>query len=297
MSDGILRGVDIVERLRRLRPRRASQSASMVAYARALADRGLTSVDGFRDPFARELLPPVWRWLLDLSERGMARLPRPELEKRFDTLDMLPLRVRAIDAELERAIAAGVQQVVILGAGLDTRAYRLSFLKNATVFEVDHAATQEQKRARAAGLVPVAGRLVYVAVDFERDSLAEKLAAAGHRRDAPTVWIWEGVIMYLTDQGFRATLRSISDVSAPGSLLLVHYHERDTGEPRAMRVLLWLFGEPQIGLRTRKTMAEECRQAGLTVERDSGTQEWMLQFSAARPRRPRRFQRLMVARK
>ena len=262
-----------------MRARRASQTASMVALLRALADRGLTTVPGFSDPFAGRLLSPRWRLGLTLAERALARAP-PEQRFRDGHLDTLPLRVVAIDAELERAVHSGCRQVVILGAGLDTRAYRLPWLAGVTLFEVDHPGTQAAKRRRAAKLEPVVARLVYVPVDFERDRLVEKLAAAGHRPELPTAWIWEGVVMYLSDDGFRASLRAVSEASAPGSVLLVHYHEPGGGSPRAMRLLLRLWSEPQIGLRPRGVMAGECRKAGFTVERDSGGSEWMARFGA-----------------
>ena len=93
---------------------------------------------------------------------------------------------------------AGAPQVVILGAGLDGRAWRMPELRDVTVFEVDHPDSQREKAARAAALLRVAREVRFVPVDFTRDRLDEPLAAAGHDPARPTTWIWEGVVMYLT---------------------------------------------------------------------------------------------------
>ena len=112
-------------------------------------------------------------------------------------------------------------QLVILGAGLDGRAWRMPELAGAAVFEVDQPASQQDKRDRAAGLpgIPPA----YVPVDFGRDRLGEALAAAGHRADRATTWIWEGVVPYLTRAEVAATVAAIAACSAPGSRLIVNF--------------------------------------------------------------------------
>src|SRR5262249_62078281 len=94
------------------------------------------------------------------------------------------------------------------------------------VLEAAHPARQAAKRARAAALTAKARSLQFVAVDFERDALADRLAAAGHRQGEPTVWVWGGVVMYLRDAGVRATLAAIAARSARGSTLVVQYHTR-----------------------------------------------------------------------
>src|SRR5262245_17772502 len=133
-----------------MRERLPSQTAAMVAMLRALADRGFTHVPGFVDPVARRLLPEFWLRMLGYAERGIERMQR-EARSRIETqVDVVAQRVRAIDLELEAAVAAGVRQIVILGAGLDTRAFRLRALAGADVFEVDHPATQAFKQRKAA---------------------------------------------------------------------------------------------------------------------------------------------------
>src|SRR5262249_31926837 len=140
--------------------------------------------------------------------------------------DLLALRTMAIDAAVRDAVAGGARQAVILGAGLDGRAFRMPELAGIDGFEGDHPATQAAKPAPAAAPPATARSLQFVAVDFERDALADRIAAAGHRPGEPTVWIWEGVVMYLRDEAVRATLAAIAARSAPGSTLVVQYNTR-----------------------------------------------------------------------
>jgi methyltransferase (TIGR00027 family) len=250
-----------------------------VTFARALADAGFTDARGFADPTARPLLPPAWVAKLDaLLARGGGRWQRAL--KRM--ADLLALRTLAIDAAVRDAVAGGARQLVILGAGLDGRAFRMAELAAIDVFEVDHPDTQAQKRARAAALTAKARSLQFVAVDFERDALADRLAAAGHRAGEPSVWVWEGVVMYLGDEAVRATLAAIAARSARGSTLVVQYNTRK-GVDLCSRLLLRLLGEPQIGLRSPQEMAAELTAAGFRVAADSGCADWAARFLASAP--------------
>jgi methyltransferase (TIGR00027 family) len=115
-------------------------------------------------------------------------------------------------------------QLVVLGAGLDGRAWRMPELADTEVFEVDHPASQRDKRDRARPLQALAGALRFVPVDFARERLADGLLAAGHQATVPTTWIWEGVLAYLTVDEVTATLRALRQRSAPGSRVVVNYH-------------------------------------------------------------------------
>jgi methyltransferase (TIGR00027 family) len=253
-----------------MRERLPSQTAAQVAVLRALADRGYTHVEGFADPVARHLLSGFWSGLLRVAERGFERL-QPEMRDRIiDELDVVARRVRVIDDELERRVAEGVRQVVILGAGLDTRALRMTALAQADVFEVDHPASQEFKKRKASTLPVAAKSLRFVRNNFERDELAPALSAAGFEPAQQSVWVCEGVVMYLTDAALAETLRAVAALSARGSTLLLQYHL-----PRgARRLMAWNrlitrgVGEPQIGLRTREQMSDAVERAGFGVLRD-----------------------------
>jgi methyltransferase (TIGR00027 family) len=123
------------------------------------------------------------------------------------------------------AVAGGATQAVILGAGFDTRAYRLSdFLKDVRVFEVDQPATQQLKirRVREATGAPPAN-LVYAPFDFRKDTLGDVLARAGFRLGERSFFIWEGVTMYLPKEAVHATLSWIGSNAAPGSSVVFDY--------------------------------------------------------------------------
>jgi methyltransferase (TIGR00027 family) len=122
-------------------------------------------------------------------------------------------RTVAIDADLRNAPAF---QVVILGAGLDGRAWRMRELGTSLVFEVNHPDSQQQKLQWVASLTREAREVRFVPVDFGRGDLAHALAAAGHDPHLPTAWLWEGVVMYLDRNEIETTLRIVEDRSAPG---------------------------------------------------------------------------------
>ena len=255
----------------------------VVAFWRVLADIGLTTVPEFRDPFARRMLRgPIWKFLIARAER-IARKPDNELRRSIlPFIDMVILRVAYIDACVERLRAP---QVVILGAGLDTRAYRLTALRGVRVFETDHRASQAYKRERASRLGPSLAEVHYAPIDFTRHELGSALSFAGYDPRLPTLWIWEGVTMYLNDAALRKTLRGVRQLSAPGSTLLVHYHEAQKfdGTTLGRKLILAWAREPQIGLRSRDTMRAELERAGFVVTGDAGLVEQARHIGAHPP--------------
>ena len=132
---------------------------------------------------------------------------------------MVPRTVAIDDAVRARP----TPQLVVLGAGLDGRAWRLAELASVDVFEVDHPSSQHDKRDRARKLSPLARSLHFVPVDLRHDELGASLAAAGHRQSVATTWIWEGVVPYLLKREVATTVRLVSERSAPGSRLVVNY--------------------------------------------------------------------------
>jgi methyltransferase (TIGR00027 family) len=177
---------------------------------------------------------------------------------------VMALRTAAIDEALRQAAH---EQVVILGAGLDGRAWRMPELEGATVFEVDHPDTQRAKQARVGALTATAREIRFVPVDFSRDPLEAALAGAGHDPKRPTTWIWEGVVMYLTLAEIEATLEVIAQRSAAGSRLVVLYHC-----PSVLLHLVGWFvrrmGEPLRSVFTPESMAGELRRHGFEAVRD-----------------------------
>jgi methyltransferase (TIGR00027 family) len=145
------------------------------------------------------------------------------------------LRHRVADQTLAAAYARGTRQCVVLGAGLDTIAYRNGHA-DLHVLEVDHPATQAWKRARLAD-AGIAGTATYVGVDFEREELMERLVAEGFDPTAPAVFVWLGVVPYLTRPAVEATLRAIGAV--PGAEVVLDHvgTERDAaGDERHRRL-------------------------------------------------------------
>jgi methyltransferase (TIGR00027 family) len=253
---------------------RPSLTALAVAGARAIARV---------DPVAQALVPPALGAVLRWVGQPTGALGRVARAATLGLADHLELRTRALDEITAQAAAEGSRQLVILGAGLDARAWRMTALAESTVFEVDHPSTQAYKRARAASLSLRARALRFVGVDFERDRLDERLAAAGHKTSELTTWLWEGVTPYLTPAAIDATLDVIAARSAPGSLLAMTYNDAALGAvPAPLRALVRpafvALGEPLLGLMRRAEATERVSSRGFTVEHDEGSAELALRF-------------------
>jgi methyltransferase (TIGR00027 family) len=270
---------------------------------RAIAHGGLTEVRDFDDVTALPLLPPLWRfmgrWILRQTHSRPGARERV-LEKSNGRMDLVALRTKVFDDAWDTAHAGGTRQLVLLGAGLDGRAFRLPNVGDTTVFEVDHPATQELKRRRARGLTSRAGQHVYVPIDFERDRLTDALEAAGHRRDQPTFWLWEGVTPYLTPDAQQATVSAVAASSAPGSRIAMTYVEppEKKGDVAGIERFVRLLGEPFVGLMSRDVAADRLQRAGLRLVSDSDPSEWRRRFANGAARGPGSFrERIAVGEK
>jgi methyltransferase (TIGR00027 family) len=178
---------------------RPSRTAQHNALFRALEQRLPEPL--FADPYAQRFLRGWYRLA--------ALLPAATVARAIDTRWPGPraavcVRTRWIDDAIAAAQAAGLDQLVLLGAGFDARAHRLPGIERVRVFEVDHPATQAMKR-RVVGATPA--HVTYVPVEFGRDDLPEALARAGLRANARTFLLWEGVTNYLDAATVDATLR------------------------------------------------------------------------------------------
>src|SRR3954449_2381478 len=164
-----------------MKPGHTSQTAVIVCTGRAIA-HGAAWAPGFSDPTALALLPDNARARVeqirsDTRPNGVgAGLMRAFRERQAK---VMVARTLAIDAAVR---TVGSPQVVILGAGLDGRAWRMPELRDVIVFEVDHPDSQRDKQARVGALTQAAREVRFVAVDFERDRLEDALAKAGHDR-------------------------------------------------------------------------------------------------------------------
>ncbi|MGW4356484.1 class I SAM-dependent methyltransferase [Nocardia sp. NPDC004582] len=255
-----------------------SRTALVTAYARAyhqIADR------------PRILTDPLAARLLGLSADELTELVRPAEDRPGRDVDAGMLRLGVSDrprrlffaarsrfAEdcVAEAVAAGVGQVVILGAGLDTFAYRNPH-PGLRVFEVDHPATQAWKRQRlAASAIDVPEGLTFVPVDFETDALATRLEAAGLVRTDPAVFIWLGVVFYLTPDAARATLEYIAGQSAPVEVIFDYLQapntDKDRANLRARAHRAEAVGEPWLSYFTPAALANHLHALAFTTVED-----------------------------
>ncbi|NMO16943.1 class I SAM-dependent methyltransferase [Pyxidicoccus fallax] len=193
-------------------PRNASRTAQLAALARAALHRE-KHPPRCEDHLAEAFLTPPLRVMLRLGF-----LYKPLFRSRMPgTYEFLLARSLFFDACTRDELDSGVEQVVILGAGLDTRAYRFP---RATFFEVDAPATSslKQERVRALYREPPA-HVRYVQVDFTRDDLRASLLKAGFRR-VRTLFLWEGVTFYIPWNAIRDVLTMVREESAPGSAIV-----------------------------------------------------------------------------
>jgi methyltransferase (TIGR00027 family) len=140
-------------------------------------------------------------------------------------VSLMIFRTRFIDEALKRAVESGAAQIVILGAGFDSRAYRFrDLLQHCRVMEVDAEPTQDYKKRRIqAVLGEVLPNLTYVSLDFAKDGIRDALKAGGFREGERSFYIWEGVSMYLPEKSVRKMLQMVASHSAPGSSIVLDY--------------------------------------------------------------------------
>ena len=259
-----------------MRDDRPSTTAAIVAFARAAAA-------GDQDQVTRDLVPLRYRkWLENAAKSGFSGSFHRGVVA-TSTLGLtghMRLRTASIDEAVEAAVAQGVRQVVVLGAGLDVRAHRMASLKEAVVYEVDHPASQQFKRQRIGQHATAAREVRYVTVDFERQEMTEPLLDAGFDASEPSFWIWEGVTMYLETAAMIASLESIARLSAPGSGLAVTYltgNMAPLGLP-LQGIIHKMFGaidEPLVGLIETDVLHDHLERAGFVVEQDGCSRQWV----------------------
>jgi methyltransferase (TIGR00027 family) len=247
-----------------------SRTAERVAVERA-AHQILDSPRVLEDPLAIQLLSPERRQqLLDHPSRhDLSPMSKP-------TRAIVVVRTRIAEDELAKS---GVNQYVLLGAGLDTFAYRNPF-SNVRVFEVDQPDTQALKRQRlqAAGIVRPPN-MTFVPCDFSRDALSDALAAAGFDRTRPAVFAWLGVVMYLDAADVAGTLRYIATLPSPTSVIS-DYAQPPDAFPWLQRIFykkvldrLAEIGEPWKSFMEPAPLREQLLSLGFSSVEDLGGDE------------------------
>jgi methyltransferase (TIGR00027 family) len=185
---------------------------ALAAAAHRAAHQFLEQGRIFADPLALRIL----------GEEGETVVREAEEHPSRRTMRIfIAVRTRFAEDALATAIPGGVRQLVVLGAGLDTYAYRSRSRGDCLrIFEVDHPATQAWKRRRLAeAAIPIPNSLIFAPVDFERETLAEGLTSSGFDRSQQTFFSWLGVVPYLTEKAVWSTLGFIA--SLPGGVHVV----------------------------------------------------------------------------
>jgi len=177
------------------------------------------------DPYAIYFISPgILEWAARNPDEVRA------MQERTDRLvpgldNSIITRVRYFDDFISRSVDEGLEQLIILGAGYDSRPYRIDGLKRIRTFEVDHPATQAgkmEKIKRIFGQLP--GYVVYVSADLAKDDLGKKLLENGYDRSLKTLFIMEGLLMYLTPEAVDDILSFIVKNSGKGSAILFDYY-------------------------------------------------------------------------
>jgi methyltransferase (TIGR00027 family) len=147
-------------------------------------------------------------------------------------------RTAFFDEVVKNALEKGIPQIVFLGAGYDSRAYRFrQLIKNTRIFEMDIQSTQQRKlKILSDAKVPLPEQLSFVTINFKTEKIENALEKKGYNRSLQTLFIWEGVSYYLADEAINETLRFVHDCSAPGSAICFDYMTEKTesvhaGEP------------------------------------------------------------------
>ncbi len=265
-----------------------SKTAVMVAAFRAIGSKNPDPSQRNPDDLAIKFLGPHERAVL----AGFPAIEALDLD--FDTamtrgagiaasVAFHTDRTKFFDAALIAAVSQGAAQVVVLGAGFDSRGYRFQDrLSGARFFEVDSGPTQEYKKRRVHEILDSMPTVRYVSMDFTKDDLLTQLAKSGYVEKARTVFIWEGVVYYLPESSVRSTLRFVRDHSAPGSTIAFDYplaSAPDVNNPRSQYARWgepWLFGFPG------RSASEYVKRQGLDVVSDDFTTISSLRVCIAR---------------
>ncbi len=259
-----------------MKEEKANVGAEQVAAIRAAWSKRPEGERVCYDPLARHFLGPELANIIDdpnLTEAADAAVE----ESTPGAIGCVGARTRYIDDYLKACIENGIEQLVMLGAGYDTRPYRFGELKDKVrVFELDQPATQRlkiEKLKTILGSIPE--HVVYVAIDFDKENMAERLFSSGFKSTAKTLFIWEGVTMYITAQAVDTTLDFVARNSGKGSSIIFNYMLQSvvdgtcrTEGAEKMRHSYAQRGEPLIFGIPEGTIVEFLSQRGFCDVRD-----------------------------
>jgi len=267
------------------RPSRTAEVAAAMRARHCLYESPVI----FQDPFALDFTGPTWRTII--VTRPLRWLVFERLLRALRPVGaQVVARSRYAEDVLERSIAAGVRQYVVVGAGFDSFALRRRDLESKLrIFELDHPDTQQAKRERL-GRVGLPGNLEFVAVDFERETVADALTRSTFEREQPAFFSWLGTTPYLSHSATRQTLAAIARFAATGSGLVFDYLIPDTLllEPDRLTVeklkrLTQRQGEPLVGALDPRELKEMLASVGFEfVENLTAVQQEQRYFANRR---------------
>jgi methyltransferase (TIGR00027 family) len=274
-----------------MRNQEASRTADFMAVFRASEHAKAPTARAFSDPLAAALLPGELRLAARLfGLRPAAALLNSYIDRRWPGARTSGIaRTKLIDDWIVQA-AREIDQVVLLGAGFDTRAWRLDALASARIFEVDHPSTATVKQERLRSAHADLRRVTFVKVDFEVDNFDEMLGAAGFDATRPAIVVWEGVSQYLSAEAVCGVMRWAGGL-APGSRFIFTYIHAGVlngsvafvGADKAIAKVHG-SGEPwQFGL-LPETLDAFLRERGLSLLSDLGADEYRARVMGAQSR-------------
>jgi methyltransferase (TIGR00027 family) len=214
----------------------------------------------FNDPLAKALVGAPIRIMLQLSAMRNFTVQQTDAVG-SGIFGAQICRTRFIDDTVQAALAQGIAQLVVLGAGYDTRPYRLPGIERARVYEVDLPSVQDDKKAKiqkALGQMPP--NVTFIPIDFDQQTLEAAFAGSNFDFSKPAIFIWEGVTQYITEGAVQQTLAFVGN-TAPGSSIVFTYVlksviERRSTIPGADHMLdvvakqsPWIFGLGPAGMR------------------------------------------------
>ena len=213
-----------------MKERQASKTAENVAGFRALESFKPANERVLDDPYAVQFLSGIYTTIAKsrflISSRLLVKIMDWYISSFISGgINFDVAKARYIEDYLNQCIEDGIEQLVLLGAGYDSRAFRFNALKEKVkVFEVDHPDSlriKKEKVKKIFGSLP--GHVIYISVDFDKEKLGEKLFESGYAKNLKTLFIWEGVTYYLTAEVVNATLAFIANNSGEGSSVIFDY--------------------------------------------------------------------------
>ena len=239
--------------------KKASLTAEAAAIVRAVESAKPEGERVCYDPYAQYFIRPQYR-IIGWSKRLTRFLMWLAVDQRYPGVTTeIVLRTRYIDDYLRERVGDGIRQLVILGAGYDSRAHRIDGLKGKVrVFEVDHPATQKAKMERLKEIPgSLSDHVVYVPVDFRKEKLDQRLFERGYDKELKTLFIWEGVTPYLTAEAVDETLAFVVNNSPEGSSIIFNYSVEPVGDgPSDPEMSCWTLKKRQEWLKNQATIGE-----------------------------------------